>query len=97
MTLNADEDVAVPPGVVTFILPVVAVGGTTTLILVSVSFLIVVAATPLKLTSVAFSRLVPSIVTVIPGAPEVGLKLLMVGGLGDEDDPTTMVPLSPAT
>ena len=68
---------AVPPGVVTTILWLVAPLGTYTLILVAVSFLSV-PGTPPKLT-LAFSRLVPLMVTTVPTGPEVGLKLVIVG------------------
>ena len=79
MTVNAVAVLADPPGVFILILPVVAPVGTFVLILVAAS-LVIVAETPLKLTLVAPSRLLPLIVTTVPTGPEVEVKLLIVGG-----------------
>jgi len=70
--------VAVPPGVVTLIFPVVAPTGTTTLTDVDES-LEITADLPLKVTLVEPERYVPVTVTVVPGVPEVGLNLVIVG------------------
>ena len=72
--------VAVPPGVVIAILPVVAVLGT-----VAVSFVAEKtlkanpAEVPLKVTLLAPQRFVPVTVTTVPVEPEVGEKLEIVG------------------
>ena len=71
--------VAVPPGVVTLIGPVVAPLGTLVVIWVSVTPL-KVAAVPLKVTAVAPLKWLPLMVTVVPTGPLLGLKELMVGG-----------------
>ena len=71
--------VTVPPGAVTWRVPVVASVGTATVMVVAVE----VNGTrglPLNFTSVAPLRLVPVIVTTVPGAPTAGVKLVMVGG-----------------
>jgi hypothetical protein len=63
--------------------PVVAPAGTSALILVEWSEM-TVATVPLKVTVFAFRRWAPLIVTSVPGFPEVGLKLLIFGGLAVE-------------
>jgi hypothetical protein len=70
--------VAVPPGVVTLIFPVVAPAGTVAVIRESEATLNV-AATFLNLTELAPLKPVPLIVTLVPTGPLVGEKLLMVG------------------
>ena len=70
--------VAVPPSVVTWIFPVVAPEGTFVVIFVAVSVSIL-AVVPLKVTELAVERFVPLIVTFVPTAPLVGVKLVMVG------------------
>ena len=70
--------VAVPPPVVTLILPVLAPAGTVALTEVGVLFE-KVALLPLNLTAVTPDRFVPVMVTTVPIGPLVGLKLLMVG------------------
>ena len=70
--------VAVPPGVVTLTLPEVP-DATTAVMLVAETTLNDVAAVPPKLTAVAPVKLVPVMVTVAPTAPEVGVKLVIVG------------------
>ena len=72
--------VAVPPGVVTEIVPLVAAGGTLAVMLVAVSTLSAVPAVPLNLTEVAPVKFVPVRVTVVPATPDVGVKLVRVGG-----------------
>jgi hypothetical protein len=71
-------DVAVPPGVVTEIVPVFALVGDFTDTDVAVDE-VGVAATPPKLTEVAPKRFVPVIVTTVPATPVVGVKLVIVG------------------
>jgi len=83
------ELLTVPPGVATSILPVAAPVGTVTLIFIDLSTLIV-AGTPLKVTALALWRLDPLIVTTSPGAPDEGLKLVMIGG-GVEPDKTRVL------
>jgi len=70
--------VAVPPGAVTEICPVVAPAGTVALILVE-EFTTKDAVTLLKRTAVAPVKFVPVIVTEVPAGPEVGENEVMVG------------------
>src|SRR5918995_578289 len=70
--------VAVPPGVVTRIGPVVAVAGTVAVICVS-ELKTNVADTPLKVTEVAPVNPVPVMTTVVPTGPLVGLNDVIVG------------------
>ena len=71
--------VAVPPGVVTAIAPLVAPVGTTKVMVVPFTTVKPVMATPFSVTAVAPVKSVPVMVTVAPAAPEVGVKLVMVG------------------
>ena len=71
--------VAVPPGVVTLIGPVVDPEGTVVEMEVS-ELTVKVAATVLKLTAVAPVKFVPAISTLAPIRPLVGEKLVIVGG-----------------
>jgi hypothetical protein len=77
VTLKLVALVAVPPGVVTVILPVVAPAGTVAVTDVAV-LVVNVAVTPLNLTAVTPVRLVPVIVTFVPTGPLVGVKDVMV-------------------
>src|SRR5438093_1494124 len=72
--------VAVPPGVVTLIGPVVAPLGTVADIVVA-ELTEKFALVPLKVTAVAPAKFVPVIVTPLPTEPLVGLKLVIVGAL----------------
>ena len=72
--------VAVPPGAVTRILPVVAPAGTVTRICVLKSIVNVVAAMLLNVICVVLRKLFPMMVTCVPAGPEVGAKELMLGG-----------------
>ena len=72
------ELVAVPPGVVTRIGPVVAVAGTVAVIRVA-EFTVNVADTPLKVTEVAPVNPVPVMTTLVPTGPLVGLNDVIVG------------------
>ena len=71
--------VAVPPGVVTAIGPVVAPVGTVAVIWVSEFTVNVVAAMPPNVTALAPVKPVPVITTEVPTAPLVGLNDVMVG------------------
>src|SRR6476661_1386504 len=72
---------AVPEALVTVMGPVVAPAGTETVAWVPPEFTAKpLAAVPLKLTLVRPLRLVPEMVTRVPGVPLVGLKPLMAGG-----------------
>ena len=71
-------DVAVPPGVVTDILPLVPLC-TTAVILVALTTVKEVAAVPPKLTAVAPVKLVPVMVTTAPNAADDGVNELIVG------------------
>src|SRR5256885_3615967 len=71
----------VPARLVTVIFPVVAPGGTCTLIEAPVTIVIVVAATPLNLTSVIAERFVPLIATTVPTRPLKGENVVIVGSL----------------
>lgn len=78
-TAKIAELVAVPAGVVTAIVPLVAPAGTVVEIEVS-PLPVKVALVPLNLTAVAPLRFVPVIVTPVPaGPPAVGVKPEMVG------------------
>src|SRR6185503_10387956 len=81
-TVNAAELVAVPFGVVTLIDPVVAPAGTVAVICVSETTLKEVAAVPLKLTEVAPVKLEPERVMMVPIAPEIGEKPVILGPAG---------------
>src|SRR5262245_20797583 len=78
MTVKSPALVAVPPGVVTVILPLVAPTGTDVLIWVPEAT-VKVANVPLNFTTVAPTKLVPVIVTAAPTRPLVGLNEVMVG------------------
>src|SRR5258706_4068777 len=80
VTVKAPLLLAVPPGVVTLIGPVVAPAGTVAVIEVA-ELTVKVAPTPLTVTALAPVKLVPVIVTLVPTGPLVGAKLVMVGGL----------------
>src|SRR6266850_470423 len=71
---------AVPPGVVTLIVPVVALVDTVARIEVA-ELTVKVAVTPLKATPVVPLKLVPLMVTLVPTGPLAGVKLMIVGGL----------------
>jgi hypothetical protein len=71
--------VAVPPGVVTEIGPLVAPLGTVAVICVEEFTLKLAAAVPLNPTPLAPARFVPRIATIVPDGPFVGVKLVIVG------------------
>jgi uncharacterized MnhB-related membrane protein len=74
------EELAVPPGVVTDIVPV-APFPTTAVMLVALTTVKEVAAVPPKLTAVAPVKSVPVMVTVSPVAADVGVNEAMVGAI----------------
>lgn len=78
VTVKLEADVAVPPGVVTEIVPLVAPVGTVVVICVALATENV-AAVPLKLTAVAPVKFVPEMVTAPPTAALAGVKLEIVG------------------
>src|SRR5579859_922778 len=78
VTVNEFALVAVPPGVVTEMVPVVAPVGTVVEIWLA-SVTEKVADPPLNLTPVAPVKFVPVKVTVVPTCPLVGEKLVSVG------------------
>jgi hypothetical protein len=77
-TLKAVALVAVPPGVLTAMAPVVAPAGTVAVICVALA-LKAVAFTPLNATTVAADRLLPLIVTDVPTRPLTGEKPVIEG------------------
>jgi len=82
VTVKSDALVAVPPGVVTVILPVTAPLGTLAVTRVPAPFTEnVVAATPPNFTEVAPVKPVPWIVTEVPTGPLVGVKDVIVGAV----------------
>jgi hypothetical protein len=80
-TVNDALEVAVPFGVVTLTLPVVALAGTLVEMCVE-SVTEKVAAVPLNFTLVAPVKPVPVMVTPVPDEPLVGVKLEIVGAAG---------------
>jgi hypothetical protein len=81
VTVKFEDEVAVPPGVVTEIVPVVAAAGTVVVIWVALAT-VKGAAIPLKATAVAPVKFVPVMVTAAPARPLVGVKLVTVGAGG---------------
>ena len=77
-TVNTVALVAVPVGLTTVIVPVVAPAGTVAVICVAL-FIVKVAAVPLNRTAVAVLKFVPVITTVPPVQAVVGVKLVIVG------------------
>src|SRR5262245_3002964 len=71
--------VEVPPGVVTAIFPVLVSAGTVAVILME-ELTVKIAATPLNVTDEALRKVFPLMTTLVPASPEVGEKLVMVGG-----------------
>src|SRR5438876_11786320 len=71
--------VAVPPGVVTLMSPLVAPAGTVAAIEVEEVTVKLTALVPLNVTAVGPVEAVPVIVTVVPTGPLVGVKLVIVG------------------
>jgi hypothetical protein len=78
INVKLPEELAVPPGVVTDIIPVVPLA-TTAVMLVALTTVKEVVAVPPKLTAVAPVKLVPVMVTVSPVPTDDGVNELMVG------------------
>ncbi len=79
VTVKSVALVAVPPGVVTMILPEVAPEGTLVVILVPAEFTLKFAETPLNFTDVAPVKFDPLMVTDVPTGPLLGEKEVIVG------------------
>ena len=79
VTRKSPALVAVPSGVVTETLPVVAPAGTVVLIWVA-DATVKLAVVPLKRTLVVPVKFVPVMVTAVPTGPLAGLKDVIVGG-----------------
>jgi hypothetical protein len=79
VTVNEDALVAVPPAVVTLIVPVVAPTGTAAVICVEELTVKLLALVPLNFTADAPVKFAPAMVTLVPTVPLVGEKLLMLG------------------
>src|SRR6266446_2846969 len=80
LTVKLPALLAVPPGVVTLIGPLVAPAGTVAVMVVAEPT-VKLALVPLNSTAVAPVKLAPLIVTLVPTGPLVGVKLETVGGL----------------
>src|SRR5947208_1252001 len=80
ITVKLAALLAVPPGVVTLIGPLVAPAGTVAVIAVAEPT-VKLALVPLNSTALAPVKLVPLIVTLVPTGPLLGVKLEIVGGL----------------
>src|SRR5947207_3087177 len=79
-TVKLPALLAVPPGVVTLIGPLVAPAGTVAVIAVAEPT-VKLALVPLNSTAEAPVKLVPLMVTLAPTGPLAGVKLVIVGGL----------------
>src|SRR5262249_382696 len=79
LTVKFVAEVAVPCGVTIVIFPVTALAGTVILTLAPLTTENVLPATPPTVTEVAPLKFDPVTLTVVPTAPLVGLKLLMLG------------------
>lgn len=86
VTLKGLEEVVFPPGVTTWMGPVVAPAGTVAVICVAL-LVVKEAADPLKLTPVAPLKFPPVRVTVVPAGPERGENPVKVGGWRTVKDP----------
>ena len=87
--------VAVPPGVVTAIRPLVAPAGTAKVMVVALTTVKPVMATPFSVRTVAPVRFVPVRVTVVPTGPVAGVKPAMVGA-GRKVKAVALVAVPPA-
>jgi hypothetical protein len=81
VTVNEDELVAVPPGVVTLIGPLVAPVGTCAVMSVDEMTAKLVSVAPLNLTLVAPMKPVPWMSTLVPTGPLVGVNELIAGAV----------------
>jgi len=80
MTVNAPLEMAIPPGVVTWIGPVAASAGTPAVMVVSETTVNTGAAAAVKLTALAPVSPVPVMVTVVPRGPAFGVNEVITGG-----------------
>src|SRR5437899_11448955 len=80
ITVKLPALVAVPPGVVTLIVPVVAPVRSPSHVALPI-LTVKVALTLLNATAVVPVKLVPLMVTLVPTGPLAGVKLVIVGGL----------------
>ena len=80
ITVKLPELVAVPPGVMTEICPVLAPAGTVAVICSSEMTVSPVRSVPFRVTAVAHVKPVPPIVTSVPTGPEAGENPLIEGG-----------------
>jgi hypothetical protein len=80
VTVKLLADMAVPPGAVTVIVPLVVPPATTAVICVALFTTKLDAALPLNATAVAPVKLLPVITTEVPVGPLPGLKLEIAGG-----------------
>ncbi len=94
MTVKSAALVAVPSGVVTAILPVVAPAGTMAVICVA-ELTVKDAVTPLKVTLVAPVRFVPLTATDVLAGPLVGVKPVTVGTAPPSDPKTRTLTAAP--
>ena len=79
ITVKAVALVAVPPGVVTAMVPDVALAGTVKVMEVALTTVKPVTVTPFSVSAVAPVKSVPVSVTTVPGRALAGVKLAMVG------------------
>jgi hypothetical protein len=70
---------AIPPGVVMLTLPVAPPEDTTAVIIVEETLTKLVAGTPPNVTAVAFAKLLPVKVIVVPANAEVGVNEVIIG------------------
>jgi hypothetical protein len=87
---------AVPPAVVTPILPVVAPAGTVAFSEAAETAVTAAAATPLNLIDEPAVKFVPAIITTVPGVPEAGVNDVTVGAGGVTVKAPKVVAVSPA-
>jgi hypothetical protein len=93
-TVNAVALVAVPPGVVTLIMPVEAPGGTVAVMLVGPFTTNQFAGAVLNRTDVAPFKVVPVMVTKVPTGPIAGVKLVILGA-GMNANPEGLLAIPP--
>ena len=94
VTVNCLGLAAVPPAVVTVTRPVVAPAGTVAVICAALSTEKLAAAPP-KVTAVAPLKSLPVRITEVPTGPEVGVRLVMVGGVVGAATLAHQVPQTP--
>jgi hypothetical protein len=84
--------VAVPPGLITLIGPVVALAGTVALMDVA-DKMVKLALEPLNRTTLTWVKLYPLMVTLVPGTPLVGKKPVITGGIALTAAAASSIPL----